>query len=453
MDDSTASSVTPSEREVGRGCGARPRRRRTVMRLALLGLSTLLALPLAELTYRVASKLRGKPYDAHAAEDFLRASATAMNESMPRTDPRTGEQPYDGKAMHPFIGVDSRHGLAMGELYARQFLSGELDDAFTVVVLGGSVAAQSAADYGPVMTATLERDPRLAGRRIVVISQGRGGLKAPQQATLFTYLLSMGWDPDAVINIDGLNEVALGSGNVAAGVHPLHPDYATWCVLAARRNDLSQEIRLAGRIVTLAEEGRDIANEAIENGWTKSAILGDLAARRVAARKRRWGELQGEYAALLAGGTQRNPAKGPIFEEQGAAAIERMIIGWEQNSISLAALCAARGIRYVHVLQPTLHDVGSKTLTPEELEKGGANDVWKAGVRDGYPKLRERGAKLAERGIAFVDLSYVFKDFTDTAYYDLCHFRGRAAELFSERCMQEVMKVFPAEIGKRERRH
>ncbi len=285
----------------------------------------------------------------------------------------------------------------------------------------------------------------------MVLSQARGGLKQPQQATLFAYLLALGWDPDAVVNIDGCNEVALAGNNLAIGVHPLHPDYPGWAVLAARRSDLTLEIRLAGRIVDLAEDARSIADDALERGWTKSALLGALALSRVSARQRRWSELQREYSSLLAGGVQRNPAMGPRFSVTGGAGERGIGDAWYQSSLNLHAMCSARGIAYVHVLQPTLHDTGSKELTPEEIEKGAASDIWVNAVHEGYPRLREAGARLKERGVAFTDLSGVFRDVRETTYYDMCHFRGRGAELFVERAMQALLERLPAQVPRRVR--
>ena len=74
------------------------------------------------------------------------------------------------------------------------------------------------------------------------------------------------------------------------------------------------------------------------------------------------------------------------------------------------------------MLQPTLHDPGSKPLTEEEKEFDAIEGVWKQAVLRGYPLLRERGAALAEHGIDFYDASFVFRDVEETLYFDRCHF-------------------------------
>jgi hypothetical protein len=154
---------------------------------------------------------------------------------------------------------------------------------------------------------------------------------------------------------------------------------------------------------------------------------------------------------VLAGGRYRNPAMGPSPASWGDTAAQRIVGAWSESSLSIHAMCAARGIRYLHVLQPTLHDVGSKVLTPEEVESGKASEVWVRAVHDGYPLLRESGARLAARGIAFVDLSGIFRDLAEPTYYDMCHFRGRGAELFAERTVRELLALLPAEVPRRER--
>ena len=54
----------------------------------------------------------------------------------------------------------------------------------------------------------------------------------------------------------------------------------------------------------------------------------------------------------------------------------------DEHMASLAEhhLCEPRGILYLHVLQPTLHDPGSKPITPEEQEKGIGDDLLKPAV-------------------------------------------------------------------------
>ena len=57
------------------------------------------------------------------------------------------------------------------------------------------------------------------------------------------------------------------------------------------------------------------------------------------------------------------------------------------------------------MLQPTLHDAGSKPATPGELAIGIIDTAWMEGVRLGYPRLREAGQRLCEQQVNFIDAS------------------------------------------------
>ena len=94
-------------------------------------------------------------------------------------------------------------------------------------------------------------------------------------------------------------------------------------------------------------------------------------------------------------------------------------------------MSARRNIHYLHVLQPNVHDVGSKPLTEEEKRKARGPGPWIRGIRIGYPKLRRAGAELVAAGVSFVDLSRLCEDLEETVYFDNSHFGGVGLERFS----------------------
>jgi hypothetical protein len=110
----------------------------------------------------------------------------------------------------------------------------------------------------------------------------------------------------------------------------------------------------------------------------------------------------------------------------------------------MRAICAARSIDYLHVLQPTLHDEGAKPPTSEELKKGAISKTWLAGVREGYPRLRDAGTELRAAGIAFLDASRIFRDVRETLYYDACHFSRRGCEILCDAVVAALLDEIPA---------
>lgn len=122
---------------------------------------------------------------------------------------------------------------------------------------------------------------------------------------------------------------------------------------------------------------------------------------------------------------------GPQFEHSRRTTSELAVASWVEGSRSLRAICEARGILYVHVLQPTLHDEGSKPLTAAEIAPGAARPAWVKGVHAIYPQLRRAELGLSEEGEHFIDASQLFAEQTETLYRDACHFVARGSELLA----------------------
>jgi hypothetical protein len=123
---------------------------------------------------------------------------------------------------------------------------------------------------------------------------------------------------------------------------------------------------------------------------------------------------------------------GPEFDREGTAPIEAAVRTWVESSLSIHSLCAARGVAYLHVLQPTLLDEGSKVLTREEAASARAGPHWVRGVEVGYPLMRQAVGQLEEGGVRFLDAGGVFRDIEERIYNDACHFEARGNEILAE---------------------
>src|SRR5262249_52482555 len=94
---------------------------------------------------------------------------------------------------------------------------------------------------------------------------------------------------------------------------------------------------------------------------------------------------------------------------------------WARASLAMHLLCTGYGIRYFHFLQPNQYLPGSKTLPAEELQIAYDPKVAETQrVAVAYPIFRERGGDLIEQGVAFVDLTMLFKDEARSVYGDTC---------------------------------
>src|SRR5436190_15852712 len=144
----------------------------------------------------------------------------------------TGEATSVRPIPHPYFGWTSEREMRGAEEQGRWFETPESESTFDVFVLGGSVAADFGNQSGARLEAALAKEPALAGRRVRVWNNSYGGYKAPQTGNLLVWLLSLGHRPDAILLIDGFNEVAIGMTNAHSGMHPLMPSFEFWSGLA-----------------------------------------------------------------------------------------------------------------------------------------------------------------------------------------------------------------------------
>src|SRR5262249_14775257 len=135
------------------------------------------------------------------------------------------------------------------------FQSGLAPGEFTVLVEGGSVAASFALGQGRELEAALGRLPRLAGRKVSVLNFAHAAHKQPQTLMRTAWLLSCGYRPAMVLNLDGFNEVALAWENTAGGVHPLYPSFPAWGSLVSEYGAMDPRmLELTASMWNLAQE-------------------------------------------------------------------------------------------------------------------------------------------------------------------------------------------------------
>jgi hypothetical protein len=398
-----------------------------LLALALLALGAPL---LGEGGMRAWLRLRGRPWSSAEARTELLAAVDAMTQPLPSAPEdldATVLHARSEQVVHPYLGFDTRAGVETTTEVVRSLRAAPEGGEFRVLVLGGSVSGMVAKNGSAALRAALAADGRLGEREVVVINQGRGSFKEPQQVLLLTWLLALGAAPEAVVNIDGFNEVALGGENPSYGVHPGYPHWPRYGFLTSSAVLLPEGLELLARLHGLQAEVRRLVEQSLEQGWLRSALLGRLALRRVSARRLEWVSAREELVLHLGRAEEGDPVKGPPFDPgQGLESCVRL---WAESSLLLHELCQARGITYLHVLQPTLLDRGSKPLGRREAAIAeAAFPRTAANVARGYPELRRAGLELGARGVRWLDLSQLFASESRDLYIDICHFRPSGCE-------------------------
>lgn len=319
-------------------------------------------------------------------------------------------------------------------------------DDYVIVVVGGSVAEWFVLQGGRRFAQRLKADERFADRSIVILNCAAGGRKQPQQVMTVAYMLALGLRADAVINIDGFNEAGLSYGNLKDGIAPTFPVPSQWAHL------LSGFGLSPGLMGIIAEKVQaDQKHQHYSRRAQRLAPISNLLAYVYIRRAEHWHSRSThktvEYQNVAKEEAKRNKSvvmTGPYRAMTDDEARRHVVAIWANSSKSLAGMCRANGLFYLHVLQPTGHEtipVPSKPLTPEERKLiGDTNSPWAAGARTIYPLMKRRASKFVDERVNFADLSMIFASNTDVIYYDICHYNQAGNIIFADGIAEAFLK-------------
>jgi hypothetical protein len=408
---------------------------------------------IAELLFRGGLWIGGHPYDADEGRTAIVAAVTGLNElaALPKEkdelpDPAT-QLFYQRWHAHPFYGFEDYTQLPAVAKDAAAFARPRDPREYTILMVGGSVAWLFHPEGTEALKKKLLEDPRLQGRSIRFLNYARPSYKQPQQLMEVAYLFDLGIHPDAVINLDGFNEAAYSWINIKNGTHPAYPDLGIWGhAVASDPNDRSA-LDLMLDIREMQTEVTDIANFALHWRFHHSSILGRLTLARLGGRVSRAAEARKQYVDNLVTHDAKSELRGPQVEGGQDAALAIAVRVWVEASRSLQDLCRGRSIFYLHVLQPTLHDNGSKPLDPAEIAGARGNPDFVNGVHALYPPMRKAGEELRALGVNFLDASMAFADVKAPLYYDACHFKGPGNEIVAARIAEAFLRTLPAVVA------
>lgn len=372
--------------------------------------------------------------DGRALEDVPSPDPTPGREAagLGFRDPAMSIHPYLGYVYTPRPDGNEGHVIPINEdgfLDPKTAIRERRPDRFLVGVMGGSVAGQLGTFHAAYLEEALRDHPLAEGKTLEFVWLGVPGYHQPQQVIQLSWILAQGGALDLLINLDGFNELAVPAAlNAPQGAHPLFP--MNWSMVSLDVPDPELRRHLGALEYLKGERQRKAADFAASFG--RASPLARLWWKRQDQRL----EAQiGQHAWAL----QQFDAEAPPFFVRGPERdhvpteelLPRLVSVWQEGSRHLNAICAARDIVYLHVLQPNQYDPDSKPLSALERETAyDAEGPYRPVIEAGYPMLREAGAALRDEGILFVDLSDVFAETTATLYKDnCCHFNAEGNRL------------------------
>jgi hypothetical protein len=402
--------------------------------------SLVIGLVAAEGFNRLRLNAAGRTY--HAAG--VRAELERESQNPDQLDGAAPDGKKDSlRVLNPYTGFDLLPALRQVQRDASYFSEPVAEEKFEILILGGSVANGFCRDASGRLIERLQEDSRFKGRSMRTLAYARPAFKQPQQLISLSVLLSMGLRPDAVINLDGFNEVAVANFNRKYDAHPLQPAIAQWSphVLGLLDQPDVLDALLDLRLLRLRVDA--VASRSSKSIFLSSSLYGNWALNRVRAMRGQQAKLQQELLNSMNGKDQSPVIKGPVFDGGIDEVMDFSVEAWKGCSLSIDAICRSRGIPYLHVLQPTLHAEGSKPQTAREVEIGVAPQRWMEAVEFGYPKLIEAGAELQAEGVVFLDATDIFRDVKETLYLDACHFNVAGQEMLADLVAESFLQHYP----------
>lgn len=354
-----------------------------------------------------------------------------------RTARRTREVEA-GHVPHPYTAWDTNTGLDSLAEDLRHFESGDAARTFDLLVVGSSVAAGFGYHGAPRVARAL-KESGLFGASIRILRYGRGAFKQPQQLLLVAYLFSLGFEPDAVLCIDGFNEVLLGLDNAEGGTHPSYPDRGRWTSLV--QGDLAdpETFRLFREVVDHRDAAKRVADGVERWGLSHSYLLGRLSAWRFHRERAAWLDARERFVAHVGDGAVGKWMSGPPLEGGEATALGSSIAIWERATRDLHSLCAGRSIPFFHVLQPNPAVSGSKPLSADERVFLAASPRWVHAAEIGYPLLFEASERLRGLGVDMIDGTRTFALVDATVYRDAGHLSKEGERRFADFLAKELI--------------
>ena len=302
--------------------------------------------------------------------------------------------PYYGYVLDPRIGTANKHGFVGRE---NQIQSADPEKA-VIAILGGSVAVSFASDDSArdVLKSQLNKVQAFQNKNIVIVNLANLAFKEPQGLLVINEILSRGGHVDALIALDGFNEIALPEafGNVDSGISPFYPMH--W-------RQFATESTLGVRIQVAL-----IFSKPILRYFVTANLI--------------WRVIDARLAKADSSFEDRRVFLGPDAEYATRRRLYMDIAAhWGRSSVLLNNIMAAQGGVYFHFLQPNQYVTGSKPLTEHENEVAiSPTSPFREPVEIGYPYLRAMGESLRNAGVWFEDLTAVFADVDQEVYVDNC---------------------------------
>jgi len=373
-----------------------------------------------------------------------------------------------GEALHPYFGQTHKPGMPFelpASLRAANtqplhlqtnnygFVSPhdypftkERPSQFVVGLFGGSVGLWFCQVGAERLLADLKKDRRFQDKELVPLCFSHEGYKQPQQLLVLTYFLEIGQSFDLVVNIDGFNDVALAHLNDQRGLDISMPSVQHIDGLINLVNEATltpEKLASLATIQRLRARLTDVAARAERVRWAAGHVVLDRVYRRTVDQySREVGRLSN-----LPSNEARNSliqVTGRVRQRNEATLFADMATEWAAASLMMNELLVARGVPYLHVLQPNQYFTTRRFSRDEARVALSDESPYRAAVARGYPALIAASPSLAAKE-HFVNATSVFDHEPSAVYMDnCCHYTRTGNFVLADVIAKSVLEAVGA---------
>ncbi|MFC1600959.1 hypothetical protein ACFL34_01250 [Candidatus Sumerlaeota bacterium] len=378
---------------------------------------------------------------------------------------KAGERPEFRKRLHPVFGLITPPNSQLREQGKEEYLSRlygapedtlwkdvtsnnygfyakhnypyrpAVADTYIVAVFGGSVAQWFTLNGAARLADKLKSSGVAGGRKVLILNLAQGGVKQPQQLHILAYFLSLGQRMDLVVNIDGFNEIALGKTNFDRGIDIGMPHSRTLLPLAGMLDSATSDRRGLVALAEIEFFARRVSRlETWQSRMPLASVWLGLEVFRRYYQSRSLAPVKAlEQLTLVEGDSALfhiQPAGESCSQEELLEALARL---WAESSVLMHQALDARGIPYLHVLQPNQYFTKRQFSAEERRVALDPNSPYRGSIQQGYPYLLRKRAYLRESGVQTLDATGLFDNVEATVYGDeFCHLNAYGNQLLAD---------------------
>ena len=366
--------------------------------------------------------------------------------------------------LHPFFGyvlkqeifANEESGIRVNNYgllskYDYPFIKSN-NNQFVIGVFGGSVAndfavnsliSEAIGNQGFIQY--LKQIPQLKDKEIIILCFAGGGYKQPQQLLMLNYFISIGQEFDAVINIDGFNEVALSHQNNQERIELFLPSVQHILPLTQLASD---DLSVMAAIVQISKLKNNLSTGINKLESCKLAFCYGWRSLQVKGLLNRYQTEIIKYDEQIA----RNSSKidrsnslvylnkmSEVLEDK--VAFEKVAKNWYESSLTMSQILADRNILYFHFIQPNQYHPTERIYSPEEKIFIIEDHSYAVGVRKGYPVLLSKINSLQEAKVNIFNTVNIFDGEKEIVYRDACCHYNMNGQTILERYIANSIKT------------